>query len=123
MHKIGAHQGNRKAVIVHGQGLMLPFLADVLRCAGHGDVLAYRSPSAKTLHRAKPDVVVLDADAPGSDPLDLIRITRAGTRARIVVITRYEDRLWNALARALGADAVLGPQAGRQDLFSAVASA
>jgi DNA-binding NarL/FixJ family response regulator len=123
MHKIGTHFGRRKAVIVQAQRLMLPFLADVLRCAGHPDVLAYRHPSAQTLRRANPVVVVLDADARGADPLELIRRTRAGTLARIVVLTRHDDRAWNAVAHALGADVILGPLAGRQDFFIAVADA
>jgi hypothetical protein len=36
------------------------------------------------------------------------------------VITRAEDPLWNALARALGADTILGAQADRNDLARAV---
>jgi DNA-binding NarL/FixJ family response regulator len=75
------------------------------------------------LRRARPDLVLLDVDARGAQPLGLIRETRRQTSARIVVITRSEDRAWQALALALGADAVLGPWANRQDLFTAVAGA
>jgi DNA-binding NarL/FixJ family response regulator len=102
---------------------MVPFLKDVLACAGLGEVVAYRCASAGTLRRARPDLVLLDVDARGAQPLGLIRETRRQTSARIVVITRSEDRAWQALALALGADAVLGPWANRQDLFTAVAGA
>jgi DNA-binding NarL/FixJ family response regulator len=102
---------------------MVPFLRDVLERAGHRDVLALRSASTRTLHRVRPDVVVLGIDMPGARPLELIRRTRRETPgARIVVITRSDDPLWNALARALGADAILGSTADRHDLFSAVSA-
>jgi DNA-binding NarL/FixJ family response regulator len=101
---------------------MVPFLKDVLERAGHDDVFAFRSASAKTLQRVRPDLVVLGIDTPGARPLELIRRTRHETpEARIVVITRSDDALWNAMARALGADAILGSQADRNDLICAVA--
>jgi len=113
----------RTALIVERQRLMVPFLRDVLERAGHGDVRALRSASTRTLQRVRPDVVVLGIDMPGARPLELIRRTRQETPgARIVVITRCDDPLWNALARALGADAILGSSADRQDLFSAVSA-
>jgi len=113
----------RTALIVERQRLMVPFLRDVLERAGLGDVLAVRSASARTIHRIRPDVVVLGIDLPGARPLELIQRTRRETpAARIVVITRSDDPLWNALARALGADAVLGSTADRQDLYLAVSA-
>ena len=113
----------RKALIVQGQRLMVPFLTEVLQRAGLTDVVAYRSASEITVRRARPDVVVLDVDAPGMRPLELIRTARQNTAARIIVLTRTDDRAWNALAMAFGADRVLGPRADRQDLFTAVAIA
>ncbi len=102
---------------------MVPFLTEVLQRAGVADVVSYRSASATTVRRARPDVVVLDVDSPGTKPLELIRKARLHSAARIVVITRSDDSAWNALALAFGADRVLGPRADRQDLFSAVAAA
>ena len=122
MQRLEKRASARKAVIVQGQRLMLPFLADVLAGAGVANVVAYRCASSQTLRRAKPDVVVLDADAGGAEPFELIRRARSQTPARIVVITRTEDRAWNAVARAVGADAVLGPRADREELFTAVAA-
>ena len=113
----------RKALIVQAQRLMLPFLKDVLERAGIDDVVAYRCASASTLRRSRADVVLLDVDARGTQPLGLIRETRLQTSARIVVMTRNDDRAWEAMALALGADAILGPQANRQDLFTAFAVA
>ncbi len=102
---------------------MVPFLKDVLERAGHGDVFAFRSASARTLERVRPDSVILGIDAPGARPLDLIRRTRRQMpSARIVVITRSDDPLWNALASALGADVILGSKADRNDLLTAVSA-
>jgi DNA-binding NarL/FixJ family response regulator len=116
-------RAQRTALIVERQRLMVPFLKDVLERAGHDGVFAFRSASARTLQRVRPDVVVLGIDTPGGRPLELIRRTRRETpEARIVVITRTDDPLWNALARALGAHAILGSQADRSDLFSAVSA-
>jgi DNA-binding response OmpR family regulator len=102
---------------------MVPFLTDVLQRAGHADVVAYRSVSATTVRRARPDVVVLDVDTPGAKPLEMIRRARRNTSARIVVLTSRDDSAWNAMALAIGADRILGPCADRQDLFTAVAVA
>lgn len=113
----------RRALIVQAQRLMLPFLTDVLQRAGVADVVSYRSASATTVRRERPDVVVLDVDAPGTRPLELIRKARLHSAARIVVITRSDDSAWNALAMAFGADRILGPRADRHDLFRAVAAA
>jgi DNA-binding NarL/FixJ family response regulator len=114
--------GRRTAAIVQAQPLMVPFLTDVLRCTGHSRVVTYRS-WAKRLRRAKPDVAILDAEAANATPLALIRRIKSNARTRIVVITGHDDSVWNAVARALGADAILGPGADRQDLFTAVRGA
>ena len=113
----------RKVLIVHAQRLMLPLLADIVSHAGPARVLAYRSPSARTVRRARPDLVVLDADTPGTRPLEAIVRARRNCAARIVVITRSADPAWHALATALGADRVLGPAANSHDLFTAVRAA
>ena len=115
--------GRRNAAIVQAQPLMVPFLTDVLRCSGHSQVLTYRCASAKRLRRAKPDVVIMDTEAANAAPLALIRRIKLNARTRIVVIAGRDDPAWNALARALGADAILGPSANRQDLFTAVRGA
>jgi DNA-binding NarL/FixJ family response regulator len=110
----------RKAMIVEGRRLMVPLLKDVLALAGLEEVVVYRTASERTMRSARPDVVVLDVDSPGARPLELIRNARRCTNARIVVITRIDDREWNALARAVGADTILGARADRHDLLTAV---
>jgi len=113
---------NRKALIVERQRLLVPFLKDVLQGIGVCDVVAYRFAGPRTLQRLQPDVVVLGVDAPGARPLELIRQARKERpSARIVVITRCDDPLWSSLARALGADVVLGSLADRHDLSVALA--
>jgi DNA-binding NarL/FixJ family response regulator len=113
----------RKALILEGQRLLVPLLKDVLARAGLHDVVVYRNASERTMRCAHPDVVVFDVDAPGARPLEQIRAARRQTRARIVVITRTDDPNWNAMAKALGADTILGARADRHDLFTAVAGA
>jgi len=112
----------RKGLIVEGRRLMVPLLRDVLTRAGLDDVVVHRTVSAKTMRSARPDVVLVDVDGLGSRPLELIRAARQNTSARIVVITRVDDSGWNAVARALGADFILGARADRHDLLTAVAA-
>jgi len=115
--------GHRTAAIVQAQPLMVPFLRDVLRCTGHSHVVTHRCASAKRLRRAKPDVVILDIEAANAEPLALIRSIKLNAPTRIVVNAGHDDPVWNALARAVGADAILGPSADRQDLVAAVRGA
>ncbi len=98
-----------RALIVERQPALVPFLRDALERAGHGAVIAVRSASVATLRRTTPDTILL---GPGMTvrPLDAIRrIRRARPTARIVAIAYHDDPLWKALALALGADDVLGP--------------
>ena len=111
----------RKAIIVEGRRLMVPLLKDVLARAGLEDVVVCRNATERRMRSARPDVVVLDVDGPGLRPLELIRNARRCTNARIVVITRLDDRGWNAVARAVGADTILGARADRHDLLTAIA--
>jgi DNA-binding NarL/FixJ family response regulator len=109
-------------MIVEGRRLMVPLLKDVLLRAGLEQVVVYRTASERTMRSARPDVLVLDVDGPSARPLELIRNARRCTNARIVVITRVDDRAWNTVAHALGADAILGARADRHDLLTAVAA-
>jgi DNA-binding response OmpR family regulator len=98
-----------RALIVERQPALVPYLRDALERAGHGAVVAVRSASAATLRRTTPDTILL---GPGMTvrPLGAIRrIRRARPSARIVAIAYHDDPLWRALALALGADDVLGP--------------
>jgi len=111
----------RRALIVERQRLLVPFLKHIAEGAGLAEVVAYRTASPRTLHRVRPDVVLIGIDGPGARPLELIRRTRREMpTARIVVITRSDDPAWSALAQALGADVVLGPRADRHDLCTAL---
>jgi DNA-binding response OmpR family regulator len=98
-----------RALIVERQPAMVPYLREALERAGHGAVGAVRSASKATLRRTVPDTILL---GPGMTvrPFNAIRrIRRARPTARIVAITYHDDPLWKALALALGADDVLGP--------------
>ncbi len=107
------------ALIVERQRLIVPFLRSILAQAGFRPVSG--KATAGTLKRVRPDAIVLCFDRGAVRPLETIRRARAATaRARIVVITRGDDPAWNALARAFGADTVLGPAADGRALSEAV---
>lgn len=79
----------------------------------------------RVVGETEPDVVLLDLDMPGlsgTDALPLIRVAHPG--ATIVVLTALEDleRRWPHL-RDLGADALLGVEAGPEVLVIAVRDA
>jgi DNA-binding response OmpR family regulator len=98
-----------RALIVERQTALVPYLREALERAGHGAVVAVRSASMATLRRTLPDTILL---GPGMTvrPFEAIRrIRRARPTARIVAIAYREDPLWKALALALGADDILGP--------------
>jgi DNA-binding NarL/FixJ family response regulator len=110
-------------MIIERQRLLVPYLKHVLQHAGVEDVVAYRNAGKRTLQRVRPDVVILGVDTAGTRPLELIRQARAEMPwARIVVLTRSDDAAWSTLARALGADAVLGSAADTRDLSLALAA-
>ncbi len=107
------------ALIVERHRLIVPFLRSILSQAGFRSVSG--RATAPTLRRVRPDAVVLCFDGLAARPLETVRRTRATMpAARIVVITRTDDPAWNALARALGADTILGPSADGRALSDAV---
>ncbi len=107
------------ALIVERQRLMLPYLHAIARQAGFRAVTG--SATLATLRRVRPDTVVLDLDRPGARPLATIRRVRSSMPdARIVVIGAADDAAWTLVARALGADAVLGARADGSALARAM---
>ena len=110
------------ALLVEREPALVPFLRDVMREAGHGAVVASKSVSVRTLRRTRPATILIGPGAGRVRPLDAIRrIRRECASARVIVVAYRNDPAWNALARALGADVVLGPEHGGAALADALA--
>jgi DNA-binding NarL/FixJ family response regulator len=99
----------RTALIVEKQPFIVPFLRHALERSGHVTFVA-RSVSGVALERLRPDTVLIGVHGLTKAPLATIRAARAArSDARIVAIVDRHDEAWNAVAEALGADAILGP--------------
>ncbi len=98
-----------RALIVERQAALVPYLREALERAGHGAVVAVRSASTATLRRTLPDTILLGPGMTARPLVAIRRIRGARPTARIVAIAYHDDPLWKALALALGADDVLGP--------------
>jgi DNA-binding NarL/FixJ family response regulator len=108
-------------VLIERQSLFTPFLRETFESSGARVSLAGPRPTAAALRRFDPDVVCIDVDHLETAPLLALRALRRTLPAtRIVAYASLADPLWNELALSVGADAVLGPQAGVRDLLAAV---
>ena len=98
------------ALIAERQRLLVPYLRAVCERSGFRPVSC--SPTDHALARVRPVAVVLGFEIPGGRPLEAIRrVRQVRPDATLVVLVRRGDRAWAAMARALGADAVLGEDA------------
>jgi DNA-binding NarL/FixJ family response regulator len=109
-------------VVIERQSLFTPFLREVFEASGASVTFAGPRPTAKALRESAPDVVCIDVDHLEAPPLMALRaLRRTLPEARIVAYAAgVADPLWTALAMGVGADAVLGPQAGVSELLAAV---
>jgi DNA-binding NarL/FixJ family response regulator len=109
-----------QAVIIEPQALFIPFLAQALRRRGVAVLGSSRSSHPTALLKQQPDVVLIDVDHVAA-PLGCLRELRAALpKARIVAVAQYPEPAWIALARAAGADAVLGAAADEDVLGGAI---
>jgi len=109
------------ALVVEPNPFFASFLRAMLARSGHAVVASCASASRPLLQRLAPGTIVFGLGASDHRPLDAIRRARSERpEAFIVAIGDSEDAAWKALARALGADVVLGPGAGTQDLVAAL---
>lgn len=121
MHCERSPSGAKRALLIEPQTLFAPYFVATLERTGL-DVVGV-APGARTamLLDLRPDVVVIDAGHLATPPLRLLRrLRRALPAAHIVVYVHALDGAWAALARSLGADAVIGPKADEADLIAAV---
>ncbi len=110
------------ALVVEPHPFFASFLRAMLARSGHAVVASSASASKLLLQRLAPGTIVFGPGACGHRPLDAIRRARsARPEAFIVAIGESDDSVWKALARALGADVILGPGAGTNDLLAALA--
>lgn len=110
-----------RIVLIEQQSLFAPFLRDTIEATGARVSVAGPRPTAEALRRIDPDAVCIDVDQLETAPLLALRALRQTLpAARIVAYASASDPLWIELALSVGADAVLGPQAGVSDLLKAV---
>ncbi len=110
-----------RIVLIERQSLFAPFLREAFEANGARVSVAGPRPTAEALRRIDPDAVCIDVDQLEAAPLLAIRaLRRTLPAARIVAYASAADALWVELALSVGADAVLGPQAGVSDLLEAV---
>jgi len=109
-----------RALLIEPQALFAPYFAGVMTDAGSDVTVAERAPK-RLLRSLKPNLVVFDATGEHAAPLRVISGVRASLpAARIVIFSRAAEPLWADVAKALGADAVIGPKASEADLLAAL---
>lgn len=119
MHLATSRPPAKRAAIIEPQALFVPYLVATLRRTGLDVVRAAPHIRSRNLTRLAPDVLLVGIDDVRA-PLTVIRrLRRLLPTARIVLYTHCADRAWAALARAMGADAVVGPTDDEQGLVSA----
>jgi DNA-binding NarL/FixJ family response regulator len=108
-------------LVVEPHPFFASFLRLVLARSGHPVVASAASASRLLLEKLAPGTIVFGLGACRQRPLEAIRRARSERpEAFIAVVSQSDDAAWKALARALGADIVLGPGANASDLVAAV---
>jgi DNA-binding NarL/FixJ family response regulator len=109
-----------RALLIEPQALFAPYFAGVIAGAGSDVTVSERAPK-RLLRSLKPSLVVFDATGTDAAPLRMISGVRASLpNTRIVIFARIAEPLWAGVAKALGADAVIGPKASESDLLAAL---
>jgi DNA-binding NarL/FixJ family response regulator len=109
-----------RALLIEPQALFAPYFAGVIAGAGSEVTVSERAPK-RLLRSLKPNLVVFDATGREAAPLRVITGVRAALpSARIVIFARMAEPLWADVAKALGADAVIGPKASEAELRAAL---
>ncbi len=107
----GRKPSRKRAVIIESQRLFVPYLSEAIRAAGADVVRADPRADGTRLAALQPDVVVLDAAHSPTPALVAIRAIRRALPVATIVVYTNETAPWTSLARALGADVVLGSDA------------
>lgn len=114
---------SKRVLLVEPQALFAPYFVATLERSGLDVVAVVKRPDCSVLRRMAPDIVVVDAAHRPAAPLRTIRAIRAAApEAHIVVFATNCEPAWWALARTLGADAIVGAHAQERDLVAALGS-
>lgn len=107
-------------LLIERQTLFTAFLVRLLESNGARVIASGLCPRARRLHRLRPRVVCVDVDYLSASPFSGLRnLRRLLPTARIIAYTSRSDASWMAIARTVGADVVLGPEAREDDLLAA----
>ncbi len=99
-------------LLIERQSLFMPYLKQLLARDGARVVSSSPLPSGRRLLQLRPDVICVDVDSLKQSAFSgLRRLRRALPQTRIVAYTNQSDPAWTALAKSVGADVVLGPEA------------
>ncbi|MBD5653702.1 MAG: hypothetical protein IAI50_00800 [Candidatus Eremiobacteraeota bacterium] len=112
-------QRKQRAAIIEPQALFVPYLVATLRRTGADVVRAAPSIPSQQLSRLAPDLLLVAIDECRAPLAVVRRLRRLLPAARIVLYTHVADPVWGAVARGLGADAVVGPADDEPELVSA----
>jgi CheY-like chemotaxis protein len=114
--------GGRCALVVDDSELVADELVDALRAVGIDAAVASSTETAVAAARAKtPDVVLVDANIPGSDVRDLCsRIREQASRAKLLVVSAETDDDLSRFAREVGADGHVGKMRGTAAIIERV---
>ena len=110
-----------RALLIEPQSLFAPYFTGVLEGAGSSVTVTGRLRK-QAVRALDPTLVVVDAAGTDQAPLRVIsRLRETLPHARIVVFARAFEPIWQTMAHAVGADAVVGPSANESDLLAAIA--
>ncbi|HBL30108.1 MAG TPA: DNA-binding response regulator [Acidobacteria bacterium] len=116
--------GRRSIVLVDDHALVRRGLAALLETEGRFAVIAEAGDgeaALAALAKHQPDAVILDLSMPRLDGLETLRrLRRAGSRARVLVLSMYDDEQFVARALGLGAQGYLLKDAMDDELFEAL---
>ncbi|MBC5809265.1 MAG: response regulator transcription factor [Candidatus Eremiobacteraeota bacterium] len=105
-----------RALIIEPQRLFTPFLAGVLEERGVAVLATTLALDRDQLALARPEIVLIDADHLPSPLMALADLRSALPSARIAVVYAWAEAAWLVLARAFGADVLIGPGADEERL-------
>ena len=108
-------------LVVDDEPKIAALARDYLEHAGYGVTVAADGRAAlDAIHRARPDLVVLDLGLPELDGLDVTRAIRRDSTLPIVMLTARDDEIDKLLGLELGADDYLTKPFSPRELVARV---
>jgi DNA-binding NarL/FixJ family response regulator len=113
-----------RVYLIDGHAIVRESLALVIVGEQDVEIVGAAGPAAEALNETRtlvPDVVVLDLNVPDSDGIELLGALRAQlSRAKLLVLTAYDDEYSVAETLRAGADGYLLKSARREELVDAI---